>query len=126
MHPAHQGSPLHCRLRYFDPVRRRPGMPEDVAALVEKLTADTTVLTLVNVNQSEPRTVVVQGGAYGEHQFASVEIPGRKASDDKTPATMSINDSHFTVRLAPGAGEQLILRGKRYANSPTIWAPWER
>ncbi|HVX59230.1 MAG TPA: hypothetical protein VHC19_01465 [Pirellulales bacterium] len=126
MHPAHQGSPLHCRLRYFDPVRRRPGMPEDIAALVEKLAADTTVLTLVNVNQSEPRTVVVQGGAYGEHQFASVEIPGRKASDDKTPATMSINDSHFTVRLAPGAGEQLILRGKRYANAPTIWAPWER
>ncbi len=84
------------------------------------------MLTLVNVNQSEARTVVVQGGAYGEHQFASVEFAGRKAPDDKTPATVAINDSHFTVRLAPGAGQQLILHGKRFANAPTIWAPWER
>jgi len=33
------GYPLHCRLALnFDPVRRRAGIPEDVAALVEKLT----------------------------------------------------------------------------------------
>ena len=25
------GYPLHCRLRYFDPQRRRAGLPEDVA-----------------------------------------------------------------------------------------------
>src|SRR5688572_8709197 len=31
---------LHSRLRYFDPIERRSGLPEDVAALVEKLTAD--------------------------------------------------------------------------------------
>ena len=36
--PKHQGEILHARLRYFDPVRRRPGLPEDVAALVETLT----------------------------------------------------------------------------------------
>ena len=28
---------LHARLRYFDPDRRRPGLPADVAALVEGL-----------------------------------------------------------------------------------------
>src|SRR5262249_38289739 len=41
-------APLHCRLRYFDPRRRRAGLPEDVAALVEKLTADSVTVTLVN------------------------------------------------------------------------------
>ena len=28
---------LHSRFRYFDPVRRRAGLPQDVGALVEKL-----------------------------------------------------------------------------------------
>ena len=31
------GSPLYCRLRYFDPDNQRAGIPEDVAALVEKV-----------------------------------------------------------------------------------------
>jgi hypothetical protein len=64
------GEPLHCRVRYFDPVRRRAGIPEDVAALVEKLTDDAMTLTLVNINPVEDREVVVQAGAYAEHQFA--------------------------------------------------------
>jgi hypothetical protein len=38
--PGRVGSVLHCRLRYFDPGKRRAGLPDDVAALVEKLTAD--------------------------------------------------------------------------------------
>ena len=31
--PRH-GFPLHCRLRYFDASRQRPGVPQGVAALV--------------------------------------------------------------------------------------------
>jgi len=31
--PRH-GFPLHCRLRYFDAARQRPGVPQGVAALV--------------------------------------------------------------------------------------------
>ena len=31
---------LHSRFRYFDPVKRRAGLPEDVSALVEKLGPD--------------------------------------------------------------------------------------
>ena len=34
------GYPLHCRLRYFDPTRRRAGLPEQVGALVERMTED--------------------------------------------------------------------------------------
>ena len=52
--PHQGGAPLHARLRYFDPVRRRAGLPEDVAALVDTLEADRTDVTLVNLNP-EPR-----------------------------------------------------------------------
>ena len=41
--PRH-GEALHCRVRYFDPVRRRAGTPEDVAVLVEGMGDDTTTL----------------------------------------------------------------------------------
>lgn len=115
LHPGHQGSPLHCRVRYFDPIRRRAGLPADVAALVEKLTADGMVLSLVNINQSQPRTVVVQGGAYGEHQFLDVEH-----ADKNVP----IHGNCFTVTLAPGAGERLRVSMQRYANQPSLLPPW--
>ena len=92
-------------------------MPEDVAALVEKLTDDETTLSLVNVNPVEEQTVIVQGGAYAEHQLVSATI------DDKT---LSIDKPHFTVRLAPGAGSRIVLKMKRYANQPTLVFPWDR
>jgi hypothetical protein len=117
MHPAHQGAPLHCRVRYFNPVARRAGMPQDVAALVEGLMADGMTLTLVNVNQIEPRTVIVQGGAYGEHQFQRV-TRGEQPVD--------LDASSFAVRIAPGAGARLTVRMRRYDNPPTLAFPWDR
>ncbi|HVX10948.1 MAG TPA: hypothetical protein VHC22_07205 [Pirellulales bacterium] len=117
LHPGHQGSPLHCRVRYFDPIRRRAGLPDDVAALVEKLTADSTVLTLVNINPSEPRTVIVQGGAYGEHEFLDAQFAG---------GSVAIHNNWFTVTIAPGAGGRLTIETRRYANQPTLTPPYER
>ncbi|OGG57289.1 MAG: hypothetical protein A3F84_02150 [Candidatus Handelsmanbacteria bacterium RIFCSPLOWO2_12_FULL_64_10] len=111
------GFPLHCRVRYFDPARRRAGIPEDVAALVEKLTDDETTLALVNVSPTQAREVLVQGGAYAEHQILSASMDGQ---------TLSVNDPCFTVRLAPGAGGRIALRMKRYANQPTLAFPWDR
>lgn len=109
------GYPLHCRLRYFDPARQRAGIPEDVAALVEKLSADEVVVNLVNTSPIHPRTVTVQGGAYAEHEIIDV-----RQGDVTTP----VNHSHFVVDLAPGSGSQLTIRMKRYANQPTLAFPW--
>jgi hypothetical protein len=75
------------------------------------------VVTLVNLNTTEPRTVVMQGGAYGEHQFESVTI-GQK--------TTPIDSALLTVQLDPGSGERLSLHMKRYANAPTVLHPWHR
>jgi hypothetical protein len=108
--------PLQARVRYFDPIQRRAGLPEDVAALVEKLAPDETVINLVNLNQSEPRVVVIQGGGYGEHQILSAQI------DD---APLEVNGAWCTVRLEAGCGGQITLKMARYANAPTMAAPWE-
>jgi hypothetical protein len=115
--PGTDGNILHSRVRYFDPIRRRAGLPEDVAALVEKIRPEGVVLTLVNTNPVEGRMVVVQMGAYAEHRCVSVEAGGRK---------VDVEAPFFTVRLAPGAGETLTIAMKRYAQQPTAAFPWDR
>ncbi len=115
--PGNRGTVLHCRVRYFDPEARRAGLPPDVSALVEGLTADTTSLRLVNLSQTEPRTVIVQSGGYGEHTCESVTVEGREEL---------VQNSCFRVQLAPGSGAALVLKVRRYVNAPTLLAPWER
>jgi hypothetical protein len=109
------GYPLHCRLRYFDPARRRAGLPQDVAALVDSKTDDEVAVTLLNMDATDAKTVIVQGGAYAEHQIVQVQSAAGNAS---------VNHSHFVVQLAPGSGEQLVIKMQRYANSPTSAMPW--
>ena len=113
--PNQGGAPLHARLRYFDPVRRRAGLPEDVGALVHTLTADRTDVTLVNLHADRERVVTIQGGAYGEHTITRVN------DGQKDPV---VNARSFEVRLAPGCGKRLSLGMRRYAGKPTLAFPW--
>jgi hypothetical protein len=115
--PGREGGLLNARLRYFDPDRRRAGLPPDVAALVSELSDARTVVTLINLSQTERRTLVVQGGGYGEHQLIGVSN-----GSTKTP----INGPLLTVQLEPGCGARLELQMKRYANAPTVKQPWQR
>jgi hypothetical protein len=115
--PGREGGLLNARLRYFDPGRKRAGVPEDVAALVSTLGDHETVVTLVNANATTARTVVVQAGGYAEHQFESVAVNGR---------TVPVNGRDVTVRLAPGAGARLTIAMRRYVNQPTVAFPWDR
>jgi hypothetical protein len=110
----HQGNRtlvLHARVRYFDPEGRRPGLPRDVAALVEKLSADETVLTLVNVSPLHARRVVVLAGAYGEHEFTTATAGNAK---------LAVNAPRVEVVLAPGCGTRIKLGTQRYANPPKL------
>lgn len=108
---------LHSRLRYFDPENRRSGLPQDVAALVEKLTDDSVVVTLVNTNQVEARTVDVQAGGYAEHQFTGVSWDG---------GSKDLDAPVLTVRIEPGTGTKLTFKMNRYANQPSLAQPWNR
>jgi hypothetical protein len=108
-----RGEMLHARVRYFCADQRRPGLPDDVAALVTSLRADGATAELVNLSPTEQRRVIVQGGAYGEHRIQAVN-------------DLSVNGLFFEVRLAPGAGMMLELSMDLYSGDPSYAFPWSR
>jgi hypothetical protein len=114
---THGPLPLHSQVRHFDPVRRRAGLPEDVAALVERIQPERITLTLVNISPFAARTVLVQMGAYGEHKATTVTVAGQ---------TTTVNGPVLEVKLAPGAGATLDIGVARYAHLPTLAFPWDR
>jgi hypothetical protein len=113
--PGSSGNILHSRVRYFDALERRAGLPQDVAALVEKIRPDGVDLTLVNTNQVYPRKLVVQMGAYGEHHSPSLSLAGKETK---------VDGRRFTVELAPGAGATLNISQQRYRHQPSLELPW--
>ena len=115
MEPDRRGNLVNSRLRYFDPARKRAGLPEDVAALVSQMSDTSTTVTLVNVSTTTPRSLVVQGGAYGEHVIESVDLDGN---------SVPVGKPNFTVTLNPGSGGKLTLKMKRYAGDATVKFPF--
>ncbi|MFG6685788.1 hypothetical protein ACGK9U_04340 [Mariniflexile sp. HNIBRBA6329] len=113
--PGIAGNILHSRVRYFNPVLKRAGLPDHVAALVEKITPEGIELTLVNTNQTQSRKVILQSGAYGEHDFTEVIIDGK---------SVALNGNKLLVVLKKGAGSKIILKMDLYKNSPTLVLPW--
>jgi hypothetical protein len=133
---VYYGGLLHARIRYFDPERRRPGLPPDVAALVERLEADRTVLRLVNLNPSQARTVLIQAGALGEHHFVAARYPVRTnrypgpigsyaASALETRVEIqAIDDRYLHVQMGPASELTLDLEMRRFVHQPSYREPW--
>jgi hypothetical protein len=111
----YHGGLLHVRLRYYDALRRRPGVPPGVAALVDRLTPESVGVQLVNLHPTEGRELILQAGAFGEHEFTSVKDGGRA----RPLATKWLH-----VILKPGAVARLELGMKRHVNSPSYATPW--
>ena len=132
----YNGGLLHCRVRYFDADHQRPGLPADVAALVEVLEAERTVLRLVNISPFAARTVIIQAGGFGEHQFLSArydvpasDYPGSQKRYAPSPAataaeTIEIQDKFVCVKLPPATEIRLDLGVARYVNQPSYDLPW--
>ena len=116
-YPGGGGNVLHAQVRYFDPERRRAGLPPDVAALVERIDAEGITLVLSNTNPTSSRKLIVQTGAYAEHKCSVVTVGDRR---------IEVGDSQFTVHLNLGAGASLSIRMKRFVNQPTFSFPWNR
>ena len=103
----------NARVRYFDGLRKRPGLPEDVAALVDTVVPWGIGLTLVNLNPHASRETVVQAGALGEHRFRSVRFDGSETSYPAPKGSyaadqpvveerrMRIDDRYLRVKLPP-------------------------
>jgi hypothetical protein len=120
-----KASVLHCRLRYFDPLERRAGIPADVAALVERMDDRHARLLVVNLNPLQARTVVIQAGGYGEHSFITVQRAGQSSAAEPDRSVVSVGGAHLQVVLQPGCGARLNLGMDRYVNPPTSRYPWD-
>jgi len=116
---VYHGGLLHTCVRYFDPVCRRPGLPQDVAALVAEITDDGVVLTLVNTDPLDGREVLVQAGGFAEHAFLDAQV----LDEPDTPPVV-VDGSHMLVELGPWAQVRLRVRMNRYVNQPTYVYPW--
>ena len=86
---------------------------------LHKMTADTTELQLVNLNTTEPRDVIVQAGAMGEHNFTLVS-----ANDGQNRHAISVNGTHLHVHLHPYTHIELELGIHRFVNAPSYNQPY--
>ena len=117
------GGLLRARVRYFDLDLARPGLPEDVAALVVKLEAERTIVQLVNTGIMSTRRLIVQAGAYGEHNFTEVKFI-EQSKNGAIEKTVPVNNNYFAVELPPGTAIKLNIGTNRFVNQPTYAFPW--
>jgi len=136
----YNGGLLFCQVRYFDVQHQRPGLPEDVAALVERITADDVTLQVVNLSVFDARDVIIQAGAFGEHQFVSVtytqrvsDYPGVQGPSGYAAPELHtesqkvmLDDFLLRVQLPPATEIQLQIEVKRFVNTPSYQLPWAR
>lgn len=113
--PVYYGGLLTAQCRHFDPERERSGLPRDVAALVTDVRPDGFDLRLVNLGE-DPHSVVVQGGAYGEHAITRLETGTERAH---------IDGRAVALRVPAGRTVTATATLDRYANDPTYAYPWD-
>jgi hypothetical protein len=105
------------RVRYFDAQKRRPGLPEDIAALVTGLEEDSIDVTLVNLSPGRQRQVLIGAGSFGEHRFEAVEMVGVEGRVD-------VGGTYLQVNMRPASQLDLRLTMKRWCNKPSYAFPW--
>jgi hypothetical protein len=114
-HSVYHGGLLRGTVRYFDKDLVRPGLPADVGALVDKLAADGVGIQLTNLSRSEARSLIVQAGAFGEHQFTTVQ---------HGESTINVEGKYLEVRLPPSTSIRIQAGLRRFANDPSYAFPW--
>ncbi len=119
MHISHGGL-QHGKVRFFDAINKRPGLPESVGVIVDGMSADSLSMKVANISESSPREMIIQAGTFGEHEFVSVKI----ISEDGKETNHVIDSKWFGVDLAAKSGARLEFVIKRYVNQPTYETPW--
>ena len=116
---VYNGGLLRATVRYFDGDRRRPGLPKDVAALVDELKDDLVGMQLVNLSRTQTRSVIVHAGAFGEHTFTHAS-----SESDDGAQRVPVDAKHFAVELPPSTSIRVSAGLKRFANTPSYAFPW--
>ncbi len=119
MHISHGGL-QHGKVRFFDGDQQRPGLPSDVGAIVDSLSATSIGMKISNTSTTTSHSLVIQAGAFGEHRFTCVEIKLDSGSSQKH----QIESKWFQIDLGVQAGATLIFTVERYVNSPSYETPF--
>jgi hypothetical protein len=128
----YNGGLLPTRLAYFDADRARPGLPRDVAALVDSVRPDGARVELVNLSLTHPRRVVVQAGQFGEHRIdtatftraAAADYPGDPRAYTSPPIhetgqEVTVDGPRLLVELPPGRRIRLDLHTTARVRTPS-------
>ena len=118
MHISHGGL-QHGKVRFFDGKLQRPGLPPDVAVIVDGMDATTLSMQVANIG-ADAQELFIQAGTFAEHRFESVVITGA----DGAVTEMVIGDKWFALDLAGGAVASLKFVISRYVNDPSYETPW--
>jgi hypothetical protein len=134
---VYNGGLLRATVRYYDRDNARPGLPKDVAALVDKLGADAVGIQLVNLSNTETRNAIVQAGAFGEHQFTGLKYRSMNQEElrqnpylwlrserEYAEKEISVNGKYFAVELPPSTSVRLEVGMRRFVNNPSYAFPW--
>jgi hypothetical protein len=134
----YNGGLQQARVRYYDAIRRRPGLPPGVAALVSSIEPEATVVELVNLEAEDERRVTVQAGAFAEHTINNVSYTacedGTWLGDlyDYGHGDPAITEHHadvrgpwLTVRLPASTRVRLTLNLAMRTRKPSYASPFD-
>ena len=132
----YNGGLQQARVRYYDADRRRPGLPPSVAALVSSINPAATVVDLVNLDPERDRAVIVQAGAFAEHNIEAVRYTACQDGSwlgglyDYGHGEPAVTERHadvgqpwLTVRLPPSTRIRLTLRLALRTRKPSYAPP---
>lgn len=134
----YNGGLQQARVRYHDAEARRPGLPPNVAALVSGIDPQATVIDLVNLDPQHARTLVVQAGAFAEHDITAAtysvcEDPSWIGDlydyGHRQPvigsASADLSGPWLTVHLPRSSTIRLTLRLELRAHRPSYRSPFD-
>ena len=119
--PIYNGGLLMVSIRHFDADCKRPGLPQDVAVLVSGICEEGIELTLANLHPMESRRLVVQAGAFSEHNFTTASY----VDDSGEAVSAEINSEYVEFELGPGTVFNVKLGMNRYCRQPSYKLPWD-
>ena len=120
------GGLLRATVRYFDVSAQRPGLPKNVSALVTDLSDKSVTIHLINLDPVRSAKLIIQAGAFGEHQFTVVGFEALQLGQTTATTVQKVIDGKYLeVALVPSGSIILDLRLDRFVNKPSYRFPWD-
>jgi hypothetical protein len=135
----YNGGLQQARLRHYDADARRPGLPPNVAALVSSIDPQATVLDLVNLDPDRAHTLIVQAGAFAEHDIRSVRHTlsedsswigdlydyGHRRPDEELSDPIRVDGPWLRVHLPRSTRVRLTLQLDLRTRPPSYRTPFD-